>query len=54
MWGRIPLILIGNGKTGSMNSFDYIYNSDGTCHFWYCGRRGVILAYDDMSPEGAL
>lgn len=34
--------------------FEYIINPDGTCHQWDCGKRGVVLAYDDFSPEGAL
>ena len=36
------------------SDFDYIYNADGTCHLWYCGKPGVVLAYDEFSPEGAL
>ena len=33
--------------------FTLIYNADGTCTFWDCGRVGVVLAYDDFSPEVA-
>ncbi len=33
------------------HTFDYIYNADGTCTHWYCGRQGVVLAYDSFSPE---
>ncbi len=33
--------------------FEYIYNANGTCTIWYCGRQGVILAYDTFSPEVA-
>jgi hypothetical protein len=31
--------------------FEYIYHTDGTCTNWWCGKPGVILAYDDFSPE---
>lgn len=36
-----------------MNASDFIYisNPDGSCHFWYCGKEGVVLCYDDMAPE---
>ncbi len=34
--------------------FDSLYNEDGTCHQWDCGKQGVILAYDDFNPEVAL
>ena len=38
----------------SAQDFDYIYNDDGTCGArWDCGKPGVILAYDDFSPETA-
>ena len=33
--------------------FDYIFNEDGTCTQWDCGKPGVVLAYDDFSPEFA-
>src|SRR5260221_6782700 len=34
--------------------FDYIYNPDSTCAGRYdCGAPGVVLAYDEFSPEGA-
>src|SRR5712691_10198814 len=36
------------------SDFEYIYNPDGTCHFWYCGKPGKLLVYDDFSPEGGL
>ncbi len=33
--------------------FDYIYNEDGSCTNWWCGKHGVVLAYDSFSPECA-
>jgi len=33
------------------SEFDYIFNADGTCTLWYCGKPGVVLAYDDFCPE---
>jgi hypothetical protein len=34
--------------------FDYIYNPDGTCGArWDCSEPGVVLAYDEFSPETA-
>jgi hypothetical protein len=34
--------------------FEYIYNPDGTCAARYdCGKPGVVLAYDEFSPECA-
>jgi len=38
----------------AFDNFDYIFNDDGTCGArWDCGKPGVILAYDDFSPESA-
>lgn len=35
-------------------TFDTIYNSDRTCAGRYdCGKPGVVLAYDEFSPEVA-
>ena len=31
--------------------FDFISNPDGSCHFWFCTNQGVVLIYDDFSPE---
>jgi len=39
---------------GAPTDFDYIYNADGTCHWWDCGKQGLVLAYDDFSPECGL
>ena len=40
--------------TEKASDFAYIYNADGTCGArWDCGKPGVVLAYDDFSPEGA-
>ena len=36
-----------------LREFDYVFNADGTCTNWYCGRQGVVLAYDSFSPECA-
>ena len=33
------------------SDFDFIFNDNGTCTLWDCGRPGVVLAYDDFSPE---
>jgi len=33
--------------------FEAIYHADGTCTYWDCGQPGVVLAYDDFSPEVA-
>lgn len=33
--------------------FESIYHPDGTCTFWDCGKSGVVLVYDDFSPEVA-
>jgi len=35
------------------SDFEEIYYPDGTCTNWYCGKPGVVLAYDDFSPEVA-
>jgi len=37
--------------TSERRDFDYIFNADGTCNWWDCGKPGVVLAYDDFSPE---
>lgn len=31
--------------------FEHIYNEDGTCHAFDCIAPGLILAYDEFSPE---
>ena len=37
-----------------MNSFEYIFNADGTCGARFdCSNPGVILAYDEFNPETA-
>lgn len=42
-------------NTLKASDFEYIYNADGTCGArWDCGKPGVVLAYDDFSPEVAL
>jgi|SRR5450631_896553 len=33
--------------------FAAIYNGDGTCHQWDCGKPGIVLAYDEFTPESA-
>ncbi|MGH9060484.1 MAG: hypothetical protein ACRDZY_13365, partial [Acidimicrobiales bacterium] len=33
--------------------FDAIYHPGGLCTLWDCGRKGVVLAYDEFSPEVA-
>jgi hypothetical protein len=40
-----------NSETTIMPIFAHIYNADGTCHAANCGAPGLILAYDDFSPE---
>lgn len=32
-------------------SFQRVYNHDGTCSMWNCGKEGVVLAYIDYAPE---
>lgn len=36
-----------------VQDFTCIHQPDGTCINWDCGKEGVILAYDDFSPECA-
>ncbi len=33
------------------SDFEYIYHEDGRCTNWWCGKPGVVLAYDSFSPE---
>lgn len=33
------------------SDFEAIYNADGTCTHWDCGKPGIVLAYDTFSPE---
>jgi hypothetical protein len=33
--------------------FDYIFYPNRTCTYWWCGKPGVVLAYDSFSPECA-
>ena len=41
-------------KQPKASDFEHIWNSDGTCGArWDCDKPGVILAYDDFSPETA-
>lgn len=38
----------------SASDFKYIWNPDGTCGAYFgCFKPGVVLAYDDFSPETA-
>jgi hypothetical protein len=34
-------------------NFEFIYQADGICTTWDCGKQGVTLAYDTFSPEVA-
>jgi hypothetical protein len=34
--------------------FEAIYYPGGTCNIYPCGKPGVVLAYDDFSPEVGL
>lgn len=36
-----------------VSDFDYIYYPDGTCGVCDSRKSGVVLAYDEFSPEGA-
>lgn len=40
-------------KVKTRADFDMLYNPDGTCHQWDCGKPGVVLAYDAFTPESA-
>lgn len=33
------------------SDFEYIFSEDETCTYWWCGKPGVVLAYDTFSPE---
>ena len=33
--------------------FGAIYHEDNTCHQWDCRKPGVVLAYDEFTPESA-
>lgn len=35
------------------HAFEMIFNPDGTCAHWDCGKQGVVLAFDSFSPEFA-
>lgn len=54
MWAKNVQMRIGRGETDNMHSFDFIYDPDGTCHYWACSQPGVVLAYDVFSPEGGF
>lgn len=41
------------GTQLSKSDFEFIYHANGTCTFQYCGKPGVVLAYDEFSPEAA-
>lgn len=31
--------------------FEYIFNQNGQCGTWDCGKPGAVLAYDPMQPK---
>ena len=50
----MPDVSEAEGECKPITEFDYIYNADGTCGaHWACHKPGVVLAYDDFSPESA-
>ncbi len=38
-------------QVGYKPRFEHVYNADGTCHAFNCDAPGLILAYDEFSPE---